>query len=225
MAERPLIIFPNPQPAVLEKAKPFLQKKPERPSHDRQGNRIAPQLTQLQSAFESRLVEIQAAADGIDPSQVIVIETVGTVQTFATAVKNLDGLNWLGEFEIDELVPDDDFYWTNSDGERTAKDLRGRLFLVFSNQAAMNQMLSLWQRYQMDENIVWPTGLTSLRDIFNSLYSIRRWNVQDRLIENGTLEAWQEDLEHLPNDFVHTEIELWFRRSPDLRATAQNEIE
>ncbi len=225
MAERPLIIFPNPQSASLERPQPFPQKKPERPSHNRQGNRIAPQLTQLQSAFESRLVEIQATADGIDPSQVIVIETVGTVHNFATAVKNLDGLSWLGEFEIDELVPDDDFYWTNTAGERTDKDLRGRLFLVFSNHAAMSQMLSLWQRYQADENIVWPNGLTSLRDIFNSLYAIRRWNVQDRLIENGTLEAWQEDLEHLPNDFIRTEIELWFRGAPELRATAQSDIE
>ncbi|WP_419184530.1 S8 family peptidase [Botrimarina mediterranea] len=153
------------------------------------------------------------------------IETVGSVQNFATAVRNLEGLEWLGEFEIDELAPDEDFFNVNSKGEATTKPLVGRLYLVFTNQTALSQLLGLWDRYSSDEKMVWPTGLTSLRDVFKKLHAIRRWSVQDRLVDSGVLKYWEEDLLHAPRESIRTEIELWYRGAPAQRSNAQAEVE
>lgn len=225
MAERPLLIFPSPQAVDVESPPRNVQDKVTRPSHGRQGVRVTPMLNSLKNAFNSRAAEIQATPDGIDPSQVIVVETIGSVKAFATAVKNLDGMEWLGEFEVDEIAPDDDFYEADSEGEAKDKLLRGRLYLAFSNQVAMQQLLTLWERYQSDANMQWPHGLTGLRDVFNSLYAIRRWEVKDRLIDSGVLQGWSEDVEHFPDEPVRTEIELWYRSSQELRSQAQAEVE
>ena len=225
MAERPLLIFPSPQSVDVESLRRNIQDKVIKPSHQRQGIRISPMLTELKNAFDSRAAEIQATPDGIDPSQVIVVETISSVKAFATAVKNLDGLEWLGEFEVDEIVPDDDFYEADKDGEAKDKLLRGRLYLTFSNQAALRQMLTLWNSYQSDANMQWPHGLTGLRDVFQSLYAIRRWEVKDRLIDSGVLDSWNEDLEHFPEEPIRTEIELWYRGSQEMRSQSQTEVE
>lgn len=224
MPERPLLIFPTPQAADRSSAGTARGSNFVRPSHERQGERISVKLDQLRQAFDSRAIEVQSTATGIDPSQVVVIETIGSVENFAVAVKNIEGAEWLGDFDIDEVVPDDDFYTMNSKGERKESALRGRLYLVYSNQSALQQMLTLWTRYQNDRAMSWPTGLTSMRDIFDTLYDIRRWGIQDRLEESGALEAWREDLEHYPDQPIRTEIELWYRQSVANRQTAETEV-
>lgn len=225
MPERPLLIFPTPQAVDVESRPRPIQDNVSRPSHGRQGVRVSPMLTRLKNAFDRRAAEIQSTPDGTDPSQVIVVETIGSVKAFATAVRNLEGMEWLGEFDIDEIVPDEDFYEADSEGEAKDKMLRGRLYLAFSNQAAMQQLLTLWRRYQSDANMQWPYGLTGLRDVFNNLYTIRRWEVKDRLIDSGVLQSWSEDVEHFPDQPVRTEIELWYRNSQELRTQAQTEVE
>ncbi|WP_442482170.1 S8 family peptidase [Aeoliella sp. SH292] len=224
MAEWPLLIFPKPSVIGLESGTSSRDKFVS-PAHGRQGARLAPVLRELKHAFESRLAEVQATSNGIDPSQAIVIETIGSVENFATAVRTLEGLEWLGEIEIDDIAPDDDFYSLNTKGDRTEKTLVGRLYLIFSNQTAMDQLLTLWGRYRSDPDIVWPRGLTSLRDVFDKLHAIRRWDIQDRLIDSGALEYWEEDLQHFPDEPVRTEVELWYRKSPELRNAAQAEVE
>ncbi|MCB2572929.1 hypothetical protein KQ718_17215, partial [Listeria monocytogenes] len=71
-------------------------------------------------------------------------ETVGAVEDFAKAVKRIEGLEWLGEIEVDELPPDEDFH----DLEHPEKPLKGRLYLVLTNQQALTELLSLWRRYR-----------------------------------------------------------------------------
>ena len=225
MAERPLLIFPTPQAATREAAGGGGPDNYVRPSHGRQGERVSLRLSQLQKTLEGRTTEILASAEGVDPSQVIVIETIGSVQNFARTAERIQGFEWLGEFEIDEIAPDDDFFVPNATGKPTDKSMRGRLYLLFTNQAAMGQLLAHWERFKSDVNTTWPHGLTSLRDVFNSLYDIRRWEVQDRLEESGVLEAWKEDLEHFPDQKIRTEIELWYRGSSEARASALLEVE
>ena len=70
---------------------------------------------------------LQTAA-GVDPEQVLVIETAGTVDDFSKAVKKIDGLEWLGEIEVENLPPDEDFFNTES----PEKSLNGRLYLVLT---------------------------------------------------------------------------------------------
>jgi hypothetical protein len=109
MSERPLLLFPTPE--VTSKSN--LGGGGGRfhlPSHQRQGERLSPKFNQLQDSFRTRNVEIQQTVAGIDAEQVLVIETIGSVENFANAVKRIDGLEWMGELEIDEIVPDQDFF-------------------------------------------------------------------------------------------------------------------
>ncbi len=225
MPERPLLIFPTPQQADRGRAGGGGSQNIVRPSHQRQVERIAPKLSRLQQAFDARSIEVQATSSGTDPSQVIVIETVGSVEAFATAVRQIDGLEWLGEFDLEEIAPDDDVYSTTRSGDRREAALRGRLYLILSDQAAIQQTLTLWRNYQRDPRYAWPRGLASLRDVFDRLHDIRRWDIQDRLIESGTLDAWREDLEHYPDEAIRTEIELWFRQSAPARQASEAEVE
>lgn len=219
MPERPLLLFPTPQPADRTKQKPQFGRV-HKPNVTRQGQRLSPMFNQLQEAFEARRVEIQQNTAGIDPEQVLVIEIIGSVDNFANAVKRIEGLEWMGELESDEIAPDQDFY----DENNPEKELNGRLYLVMTNQRALDEMLSLWRRYQADPNMQFERGLTKFRDVFIHLKSIRRWDVQDRLLETGVIDIWHEDLEYDGDRVIPFEAELWFRGSDELRAVSANQV-
>lgn len=224
MPERPLLIFPAPTAADRGSPGGGGADKFARPDHSRQGTRVTAKLERLQQSLDNRVAEVRATSSGIDPSQVIVIETIGSVQDFSNAASKIPGFEWMGEYEADDITPDDDFY-NERGGEALDSPLRGRLYLVLTDQVAIQQLLSLWTRYSSDVNMSWPTGLTPLRDVFNKLHDIRRWGVQDRLYESGALAAWRESLELEPEESVRTEIELWYRASSVSRASAEREVE
>lgn len=219
MPERPLLLFPTPQPADRTKQKPQFGRV-HKPNVTRQGQRLSPMFNQLQAVFEARRVEIQQNTAGIDPEQVLVIETIGSVDNFANAVKRIEGLEWMGELESDEIAPDQDFY----DEKSPEKELNGRLYLVMTNQRALDEMLSLWRRYQTDPNMLFERGLTKFRDVFLNLKSIRRWDVQDRLLETGVIDIWHESLEYDGDRVISFEAELWFRGSDELRVISANQV-
>jgi len=201
--ERPLLLFPTPQPADRTKRK-SLPGRVHKPDVTRQGQRLSPVFDQLQATFNARRVEIQQTTAGIDPEQVLVIKIIGSVDKFANAVKRIEGLEWMGEIETDEIAPDEDFY----DEANPQKNLNGRLYLVMTNQRALDEMLSLWQRYQTDPDMQFEHGLTKFRDVFLHLRSIRRWDVQDRLLETGLIDVWQEDLKYSGDQIIPFEVEL-----------------
>lgn len=223
MPERPLLVFPAPTTA--DRGRPggggpdtFV-----RPDHSRQGSRVTAKLERLQHSLDNRIAEVRATSSGIDPSQVIVIETIGSVQDFSNAVSKIPGFEWMGEYETDEIAPDEDFYNERS-GEAIDSPLRGRLYLVLTDQVAIQQLLTLWNNYTANVNMRWPTGLTPLRDVFNKLHEIRRWGIEDRLYESGALDAWRESLELTPTESIRTEIELWYRSSAGSRSAAEQEV-
>ena len=220
MAGRPLLLFPTPETADRTKGHGF-QSRVHQPSHGRQGQRLSPMFTQLRTEFDARRVELQQTAAGADPEQVLVLETVGGVENFANAVKRIAGLEWMAELETDEIAPDEDFY----DEQNADKELSGRLYLVMTNQRALDEMLSLWQRYQADPNMAFERGLTKFRDVFPRLKNIRRWGVQDRIEETGVLDAWREDLGYDGKRPIRFEVELWFRGTDNKRQDAQRQVQ
>lgn len=220
MPERPLLLFPTPEIADRTIRRGF-PGRIHRPSIGRQGQRLSPIFNRLQTEFNSRRVELQQTAAGADPEQVLVIETIGSIEYFANAIRRIDGLEWLGEIDTDEIAPDQDFY---KEGDIN-KELSGRLYLVMTNQRALNEMLSLWRQYQENNDMEFARGLTRFRDVFCCLKNIRRWNVQDRIEETGVLEAWQEDLAHDSNRPIRFEVELWFRGTSIKRNKAQEQIQ
>lgn len=219
MPERPLLLFPTPETASRSTLGGG-GGRVRRPTPQQQWDRLSPVFSQLQAAFEARRVEIQQNASGITPEQVLVFETIGSIDKFANAVKRIDGLEWMGEIEIDEITPDEEFY----DETKPDKDLSGRLYLVMTNQQALEQMLSLWRRYQENPAMEFEHGLTKFRDVFLHLKSIRRWDVQDRLLETGVIDIWQEDLEYDGDRVIPFEAELWFRGSNKLRAASASHV-
>ena len=218
MAELPLLLFPSRGTAERTKrSHPIIP--PHMPSFARQGDRLSPILHNLQTSFNARCVELQQSPAGIVPEQVLVIETIGNVENFANAVKKIPGLEWMGEIEADEIAPDQDFYYD----EKPENELRGRLYLVMSNQAALTEMLSLWKSYQTNPQMKFERGLTRFRDVYDHLKSIRRWGVEDRLAEREVFDAWKEDLdgEHGRRS-VKFEAELWFKDDENQRSESES---
>ena len=210
--KHPLLLFPTPEVTSRSNLGGG-SGHPHLPTHHRQGKRLAPKFTQLQESVRSRNIEIQQAVTGIDPEQVLVMETIGSVEDFANAVERIDGFEWMGEFEIDEIGPDQDFF----DEQDPEKKLSGRLYMIMTNQESLDEMLSMWRRYTDDPKMQFDHGFTKFRDVFLRLKDIRRWNVNDRLLETGAIDAWHEDLKHDGGHLIRFEVELWFRNSEEKR--------
>lgn len=208
MADRPLLVFPIREIASRTKLSSG-NKDYHYPRYDRQGNRLSGIFNELQTAFNERSVEIQQSASGIDPEQVLVLETVGSVEDFINAVKLIDGFEWMSEIDVDEITPDEDFY---SDRD-PLKTLNGRLYLIMSNQRALNEMLSLWRSYIENPRMKFQRGLGRFKSVFLGLKDIRRWSVQDRLEDTGIIQYWKESVDISPDELISFETELWFRNS------------
>jgi len=220
MPDRPLLLFPMPEIAACSSRAGY-PNDVRKPSYNRQRERLSPIFQALQTAFDQRRVEIQPSATGVDPEQVLVIETIGTVDRFANAVTHIEGFEWMGEIETDEIAPDEDF----CHGRKGTKNLSGRFYMVMSNQQALEQMISLWERYRNDEDMHFDHGLAKFRDIFRSLKNIRQWSVQDRIEETGLLDVWQADLQLDRNQEIPFEVQLWFRGSTEKQCEAQKRVE
>lgn len=222
MPDRPLLILPTPIELTERRKKGGGSGLFQRPSRERQAERLTPRFEQLQQALEARRTRLQTDSQGVVPEEVVVLETVGAVDQFVRAVERVPGMEWLAEIEEEEIPPDDDFFaLDNEEGERSGKPLRGRLFMLFTNQGALQQMLSLWATWQADENL--PYGLGRWKALFEQLRDVRPWGVQDRLLETGILQDWQERVEH-GQEIVPCEIELWHRQTPEQRRAARDRV-
>src|SRR5208337_3661589 len=170
MPERPLLILPSPGQPVVRTNKPRGGGPIRLPTHARQVERIEPKFLTLQRVFESQKTRLQVEAAGTAPEQVLVLETVGPIEDFIVAVQKIKGMEWLGEIEED-ILPDDDFFALDTKGVRKPeKTLRGRAFLVFSNQQALDNMLSLWRKWQSGVHL--PHGFSKWNQVFSHLRDI-----------------------------------------------------
>ena len=100
---------------------------------------------------------------------------------------------------------------------RRDRRIGGRLYLAMPDVAALNQLLSLWRRWQDGEDL--ETGFAPWRNLFASLRDIRPWGPEDRLSEE-TIAHWREEVERDPGGMRRIEVEMWFRDSPEAREGA-----
>ncbi len=190
-----------------------------RPERGRQIERISPRFEILQTAFAARRAEVQLGMGGAEPEQVIVLETIGTIEDFIRAVQRIDGLEFLGEFDEEDVPPDEDFF-IESDPD---KALSGTIYLVMASQQAIEQLLGLWARFRDEPDEPFERGLGRFRRLFELLRDIRSWGPTDRLESTGVLEDWQERVD-ARLEVVPVEIELWFRDDEQDRLLAQAEV-
>lgn len=217
MTERPLLILP--EPAISTRAKKTSRGGgPKMLSSSRQQERLGPRLNALKSAFEEKRLAIKTSATGLVPEDVLVLETAGTVEEFFKAVSKVDGLEFLGEFEEEDIPPDDDFF---VEKKKVREGYRGRVYLIFANQQAFRQLLNLWATWQKGDSF--DRGLTKWRDVFALLRDIRPWSINDRLEETGVLEDWRDRLEW-DSRRLPCEIELWYRSDPQQRQNAVAQV-
>ncbi len=212
----PLLVFPEPVPAERAKRNPP-RGKIRNPDLSQQAQRLAPQFQRLQEAMENQRLALQNNALGLLPEQVLVLETVGPIQNFIRAVDKIPGLEWLGDYELDDIAPDYGF----EDEKNPDRHLRGQLFLVMTDQEALRQLHSLFEKWEKDHKASFPSGFAPLKRAFEHLHTIRPWGVEDRVKETGILEDWRNRLEHEEDD-VPFQAELWFRRSTDRREQAES---
>jgi len=217
MPDRPLIVLPSPATASRGRL-PSGGGSLHFPSKAKQGQRIGPKFETLRAYFEERTVELRASAAGQIPEEVIVFETVGSVANFLKAARRVPGLDFLAEWDEEDISPDDDFY----DEKRAGSHLAGRVFLVMTNQQALQQLLSLWQGFQSGRRA--GHGFAPFFDLFQHLYDVRRWSPEDRLLETGVIEYWKDAAESGDETVIPFEVELWFRQTAQQRAASVDRI-
>lgn len=215
----PLLILPAPGQPADRANKSGRGGKINYPSLSRQVRRLTPRFTALRKTFEDRSATLRIEATGIIPEDVLVLETVGAVDDFIVAVRHTPGLEWLGEIEDEDIPPDEDFFALDKKGNRKeVEGLRRSIYLVFFNQAALNQLLSLWRRWQRGQPF--ELGLGKWKAMFSQLRDLRPWGPEDRLRDTNVIDDWKIRIAH-GQESVPCELELWFRKSEGDRRLSQ----
>lgn len=218
----PLLVFPQARTIAPPKGKGFPSSQPHVPGHGKQVVRLGTQLTALQQEFDRYKASVSSSVAGFEPETVLVIEIAGSVDEFRQAIEAI-GLEWLGEWDVGDIPPDDDFFERNTKGERTGKAVKGRMFLSLGNEAGMRELLSLWNQWANSQTL--PTGKTKWRDVFNQTVQIRRWGIEEALRETGMLDRWRDLINPVnPGEPIRCQIELFYRKSEDKRAQSERNV-
>ena len=219
----PLLIFPKPKPIELKKGRSMPQSKIHFPDHKKQIERLTPQFEEIKKAFLIYKANITDTVTGLEPEMVLVIEIAGSVAKFHQAIEKA-GLEWLGEWDIEEIEPDEDFYYkTDTEIKRTEKKLSRRLFVSLFNQRGLQELLSLWKKWKKEESL--PVGKTKWRDVFKQTRQIRRWGVEETLVETGMIERWRDLTTPIQSDQSITfQIELFYRRNKEKRGQSEKAV-
>lgn len=211
MPGKPILIFPAATVAARQSAGGGTPGPAPRPSKGSQGQRLAARFQALSTDFGT----VQAAPDGVDPEQVIVLETIGSVTDFQNVVKRIAGMEWLGDFDAEVAAGDPGFL---VDGADPALQ-KARLFVMASNRTAYTEILRLWNQWQQAANDKLPHGYGALAEAFKYLNDVRAWGPKDRILATGIATYWEKGL--ASNDpTIRFEAELWCRADAAKRDAA-----
>ena len=211
----PILVFPEPTPAVRHKL-PGGGGKVRYPNPSQQAERLTPKFQRLQEVMDKKRLTLQDNPTGIKPEQVLVIETIDSVNNFWKAVTKITGLEWLNEHELNNIPSDYGF----ENEKKPNKELKGQLLLIMTDQQALKEIKSLFQKWKLNPNDKFPKGLAPLKHLFHQLLEIRPWDETDRIKETGILEDWKDRLRYDQN-IIPFEAELWFRQNKERREQAE----
>lgn len=183
-----------------------------------QQSRLERKLSALEHTFQRKEAKLQRTASGPPPEDVLVLETVGTVDRFLNAIGKIDGLEYLLEEDVISLAEDDDFF--EQDDPET-QDYHGKAYLAFSNRKAFEEILRLWQLWLRSEKLDY--GLGKWKEAFGLLRDIRVWSASDRIDETGIKAHWSQRLDS-SHAQIPCELELWCRLDADARIRAEAKV-
>lgn len=216
----PLLVFPRAKVIPPPVGRGFPMSKPHFPEHGKQVERLTTQLQNFEAGFERYSADISGAVAGMEPESVLVIEIAGHIDDFKHAVEAA-GLEWLGEWDLDDIEPNEEFYELNSKGEKTNKKVTGRLFLSLINETGLREILALWAQWK--DKKAFSTGLTKWRDVFSQIVLIRRWGIEETLGETGMLERWRDLLDPInPAQNIRFQIEFFYRANLQKRRQSED---
>ena len=140
------------------------------------------------------------------------METSSRIADFQNAVRNVPGLEWLVEMDVDDIDLHDLY-----DEETGHKVKGGRFYILSSTKQAIDWLLGLWKRYRAGEEI--GDRLGKIKELFTYLLTVRRWDIRDRLRDTGILDIWREDYEAKKgtNSYIDFEIELHYYRTSNAK--------
>ncbi len=225
---RPLLAFNAPIVVDRPKQTPRDMPRLSNPGARRQEERLTPQFRELVNAFEAERARLATdTSDEVDPALVVVFDLAGSVKDFRNAINRIDGLEFLSELLGNPVDPDDDFHMTEEGKGTTDATVPHSLYLVMSNARAVNELLRLFALWSQDPSMKFEHGLGKFKAAFEQLAAIRRWGPADRIRATGLWEYWKETLDIVGQSLskVIVEVELWYRRGADERATAESHVE
>ena len=214
MADLPLLFFPK---ASTGSAADRGGRGPKiaKPSAAEQKARLDVKFRTIAESFQ----DLKATVDGLEPEQVIVLETVGAVKDVAKAASKIPGLEWLTELDLEEGDAGDGF----KDTKDPTKKLPRRLYAVMSNQQAIDRLIGLWKNWHTKPNERAKPKFGPFKNVFVYLKDVRRWSVKDRIVETRVVEYWEEALEYEKGN-IRFEVELWCRADPARRKAAYESL-
>src|SRR5690606_31533860 len=115
MANRPLILFKKFEEALRAGSSGGTPKFA-KPSVEKQMSRLSPKFQELQNAIDRKTIAIQNSPSGINPDSALVLETVGSVDSFYTVIKNIEDLELMLDLTLDGIEQDEDFYLIDNKG-------------------------------------------------------------------------------------------------------------
>ncbi|MCH9758481.1 MAG: S8 family peptidase [Proteobacteria bacterium] len=217
---KPLLIFPKPTRAEPSRRSGGPDGTPRPTKVEAQDRRITEQFEKIQAQFSNV---------PIDTEKVLVVETIGKVLNFHKAVEKIPHLEWLAEIDEDEIDLDiDEWYPQIDDGNREKlKKVGGRLYLVVSNNQAMNRLLGLWKKWKRASGEE-RDGFCGWKPIFELLHDLRFWNHSDMFRETMLLTNLWDNIKKgetvTGERDTKFEIELHYRKSEDAAEKAEHAV-
>jgi hypothetical protein len=215
MPEYPLLFFPEPTDAERRKL-PGGGGRIRKPSAAEQRQRLDTKFRQIAQSLQG----IQPTVQGLEPEQVLVLETIGEhVQGLAKAAAQIPGMEWLAEMDVGDVTPEAGF----ENETKPESPLSCRLYAVMTNQRAMDQLVALWNDWCEDSTKRAKKNYGPFKNLFVNLRDLRRWNAEDRIRETGLLEYLTEQLAEDIGE-IRFEVELWCRQNSAARDRSYAEL-
>lgn len=189
------------------------------PTHGAQKAIIGPQFGELRKAIQEQRVQIASAAGESDPELIVVFVLAQPVADFRRAAEAA-GIEYLAQVEDDELPLDSGF------STRDGKPVIGYAHGIVTNSKAADELIRCFNAWQKDRKAKLAHGLAPLKEVFETLHAIRRWDASDRVRETGLLDHWRDSIAVAAGSSSPrlVELELWYRTSDAARAAAQASV-
>jgi len=211
----PLLFFPEPTDAERRRL-PGGGGRIRKPTAAEQRQRLDAKFQQIAQSLQ----RIQTTVQGLEPEQVLVLETIGDhAQGLAKAAAQIPGMEWLAEMDLEDVAPEVGFENETTPGS----SLPCRLYAVMTNQQAMTRLVALWDDWCQDPTKRAKKNYGPFKNLFVNLRDLRRWNAEDRIRETGLLKYLAEQLAHGAGE-IRFEVELWCRQNSAARDRSYEEL-